>query len=68
MTPPIANRKTLEDATALMEAFGNFADAEAAIRADCSRDRGNAILFCHWRQVERLIVALSVERVTGTVH
>ncbi len=68
MTPPVANRKTLEDATALMEAFGNFADAEAAIRADTSRDRGNTILFCHWRQVERLIVALSVERGAGTLH
>ncbi len=68
MTTPIADRKTLDDATALMAAFGNFAGSEAALRADRSRDRGNAIQFCHWRQVERLIVALSVEVVIGTVH
>lgn len=64
----IADRKTLDDATALMAAFGNFAGSEAAQRADRSRDRGNAILFCHWRQVERLIVALSVDRAIGTIH
>ena len=68
MTTPFADRKTLDDATTLIEAFGNFAGSEAALRADHSRDRGNSILFCHWRQVERLIVALSVERVIGTVH
>jgi hypothetical protein len=68
MTPPIADRKTLDDATALMAAFGNFAETEAALRAERSRDRGNAILFCHWRQVERLIVALLAEDVNGTVH
>lgn len=68
MTPPIADRKTLDDATALMAAFGNFAETEAALRAERSRDRGNAILFCHWRQVERLIVALLTEDVNGTIH
>jgi hypothetical protein len=68
MTPPIADRKTLDDATALMAAFGNFAETEAALRAERSRGRGNAILFCHWRQVERLIVALLAEGVNGTVH
>jgi len=68
MTPTFADRKTLDDATALMAAFGNFAETEAALRAERSRDRGNAILFCHWRQVERLIVALLAEGVNGTVH
>lgn len=68
MTTPFADRKTLDDATSLMATFGNFAESEAAFRADSSRDRGNAILFCHWRQVERLIVALSVDQVTGTIH
>lgn len=68
MKPPFADRKTLDDATALMAAFGNFAETEAALRAERSRDRGNAILFCHWRQVERLIVALHSEGINGTVH
>lgn len=68
MTPPIADRKTLNDATSLMTAFGQFAGSEAALRADQSRDRGNTILFCHWRQVERLIVALSVQHAIGTLH
>ena len=68
MSPLIADRNTLDDATDLMAAFGNFAETEAALRVERSRDRGNAILFCHWRQVERLIIALHAEGVNGTVH
>jgi hypothetical protein len=68
MALPIADRVTAIAATDLMMRFGEAAAPEAASRADSSRNRGNALKFCHWRQVERLIVALDTERVMGTVH
>jgi len=62
------DRKSYEDAAELIELFGESASHEAATRADRSRDVGNHIHFCHWRQIERLIVLLSVDRPVGTVH
>lgn len=66
--PILPDRKSYEDATALIELFGEEAGIEAASRADASRDIGNHIHFCHWRQIERMIVLLSVDRVFGTIH
>jgi len=51
-----------------MERFGDDAGLEAASRAEQSRDSGNVIRFCHWRQIERVIATLSDEEVRGTVH
>jgi len=51
-----------------MERFGDDAGLEAATRAEQSRDAGNVIRFCHWRQIERVIATLSDEEVRGTVH
>jgi hypothetical protein len=51
-----------------MERFGDDAGLEAAARAEQSRDCGNVIRFCHWRQIERVIATLSDEEVRGTVH
>jgi hypothetical protein len=48
--PFLGNRKSLDDATELMRAFGVHAGTEAASRADKSRDLGNHIHFCHWRR------------------
>ena len=45
-------------ATEFMAMFGKDASAEAAGRARRSRDRGNVVGYCRWRQVERLITAL----------
>lgn len=64
----VADRITADSAAALMVSFGEDAGREAAARADISRDRGNVILFCRWRQVERLIVTLSSHHVQGTIH
>jgi len=64
----IANPKTAHAASELMAAFGCEAACEAAVRADASRDRGNALGFCHWRQVERLILVLGTEHIHGSVH
>ena len=68
MILPVSDRPTADAATTLMASLGESAGREAAMRADNSRDVGNVILFCRWRQVERLIVALSSCHIQGTVH
>jgi hypothetical protein len=64
----IHSRVALADAATLIERYGDDAGFEAAIRAERSRDDGNVARFCHWRQIERLIVTLSSDEVRGTVH
>ena len=64
----IADRLALSDAADLMTRFGDGAGCEAKARADRSRNDGNVQRFCHWRQIERLISALTVEEVRGTLH
>jgi hypothetical protein len=66
--PFLADASFVADADDLIRAFGNDAGFEAAARADASRDRGNAIHFARWRQIERLIVLLSVDEPFSTVH
>lgn len=66
--PYLSNRQSYDDAAELMTMFGDNAGYEAAARADRSRDLGNHIHFCHWRQIERLIVLLSYDQALGTVH
>jgi hypothetical protein len=66
--PMLADRRSYDDAATLIELYGDHAGIEAALRADQSRDRGNHIHFCHWRQIERMVVLLSVEQAIGTVH
>ena len=52
----------------MIETFGESASGEAAARAGRSRDLGNHIHFCRWRQIERLIGLLSLEEAFDTVH
>lgn len=66
--PYLSSRKSIEDAAELIAVFGDNAGFEAALRADRSRDLGNHIHFCHWRQIERLIVLLAYDQPLGTVH
>jgi hypothetical protein len=66
--PYLADRAHVADADELIRSFGDDAGFEAAARADKSRDLGNHINFCRWRQIERLIVLMSVNRAVGTVH
>jgi hypothetical protein len=66
--PFISGRLALADASELMQQFGDDAGFEAASRAERSRDDGNVVRFCHWRQIERVIATLSNEEVRGTVH
>ena len=66
--PYLGDAREVADADELIRAFGQDAGSEAAARADRSRDLGNHIHFCRWRQIERLIVLMSVGRAVGTVH
>jgi hypothetical protein len=66
--PFIHTRLALADAAELIERYGSNASLEAATRAQRSRDDGNVMRFCHWRQIERVIATLSSDEVHGTVH
>ena len=67
-SPFIAGRRALAEASDLIDRFGEEAALEAAMRAQRSRDAGNVLHFCHWRQIERVIATLSSDEVRGTVH
>jgi hypothetical protein len=64
----IADRATVDCAADLIDRFGIDAGFEAATRADHYRDLGNAINFCRWRQIERVILLLSAEEAVGTIQ
>jgi hypothetical protein len=64
----IHGRAALADASDLMQRYGDDAGFEAASRAERSRDDGNVVRFCHWRQIERLIASLNNPDVLGTIH
>ena len=56
------------EAARLIERFGQYAGSEAALRADRSRDLGNLVHFCRWREVGRMIELMRDEAVSGPVH
>ncbi|MEO7751513.1 MAG: hypothetical protein ABIS09_09365 [Sphingomicrobium sp.] len=64
----IHSRVALTDASDLIEHYGAEAGFEAANRAERSRDEGNVVRFCHWRQIERVIATLASDEVVGTIH
>jgi len=64
----ITDRAALQDADDLIDRFGEDAGFEAAVRAERSRDSGNVLKFCHWRQIERVIATLSSDEIGGTLH
>lgn len=66
--PYLCDRAQVNAANALIDRFGAHAADEAAMRAGRSRDIGNHIHFCRWRQVERLVALLAGGRAVGTVH
>ena len=66
--PFINDRASLADAALLLETYGDDAGFEAAARAEASREKGNVLRFCHWRQIERVIVTLSDQEPRGTIH
>ena len=70
MTPIafVADRGCFADASDLIAVYGDDAGFEAAARADRSRDIGNLVNYCRWRQIERMIVLLATHEVVGSVH
>lgn len=58
-TPFVTDRKAALEATRLIDDHGSDARARAKALASISRDRGNVIHFCRWRQIERLIGAMT---------
>ncbi|HVL79578.1 MAG TPA: hypothetical protein VM346_09880 [Sphingomicrobium sp.] len=64
----IADRLALAEASDMLDRYGDDAGFEAAALAEKSRDAGNVLRFCHWRQIERVIATLSSAEVCGTVH
>ena len=63
-----AARAAYSDASELIERFGEFAGSEASLRANRSRELGNFVHFCRWREVARMIDLLRDETVSGAVH
>jgi hypothetical protein len=64
----LADRAAFVDARELIESYGELAVVEAAQRASRSRDLGNVVHFCRWREVIRMIDMLSDERPEGALH
>ncbi len=62
------DRRPYDVAAELIASFGEHAGFEAAARAERSRDLGNHIHFCRWREVERMIAALSQTDAVGSIH
>lgn len=64
----LSDRSEVILAQQLIAEYGADAGFEAAERADHSRQVGNHIHFCRWRQIERLILVLATDEPVGTVH
>jgi hypothetical protein len=64
----IAGSTAFAEAAELISRFGSEARSEAKSRASRSRDLGNVIHFCRWREVERMIGTLDADVPAGLVH
>jgi len=66
--PYISGREAYNDALTLLSHYGDHAGLEASERAEAARAIGNHIHFCHWRQIERLLVIMAIDQSIGTLH
>ena len=64
----MSDRAAVADASELLDRFGEFAALEASQRASRSRDLGNVVHFCRWREVVRMIDMLSDDQPEGSLH
>jgi hypothetical protein len=64
----LADGAAFSQASELLDHYGELAVSEAAQRASRSRDLGNVIHFCRWREVIRMIDMLSDDQVEGAIH
>ncbi len=66
--PLYVEPRDVTEAQQLMVHYGAAAGLEAAERAEASRTIGNHLGYCRWRQIERLVIMLSLESSIGTIH
>jgi hypothetical protein len=66
--PLYVEPRDVSEAQMLIACFGSEAGLEAAERAEASRNIGNHLQYCRWRQIERLVIMLSLESSIGTIH
>jgi hypothetical protein len=64
----VIDREAYEGAELLIEGWGEAALAEAAARAERSRDLGNHIHYTRWCRVGRAILLLGDPETNGTLH
>ena len=64
----VVDREAYEGASELLDLFGESALAEAASRADRSRDLGNHIHYTRWCRVGRAILVLGDPGHDGLLH
>ena len=67
-TPFVPDRAAALDALRLLADHGDGAGLAAAREADRSRNLGNLVNFCRWRQVARLIAAMDAANGEQTRH
>ena len=64
----ITGQGAFAEAADLIAKFGDHAVSEARRRAGRSRELGNVIHFCRWRQIERLILLLAEGGRAHSIH
>jgi hypothetical protein len=64
----IFDSEAVSDAHELLTHYGEHARSEAAARASRSRELGNIIHFCRWRQIARLVEWLDSDEIDATLH
>ncbi len=66
--PILMHRAAFDDAMELTGLYGDDAGVAAADLAEAAINTGNRQAFCHWRQIERMLVCLSIQRCYATLH
>lgn len=56
------------EAADLIDRFGGYAADEAGARASHSRNLGNVVHYCRWRQIQRFIEVLSEPDGAAALH
>ena len=64
----LQDREAVLDAADLVAEFVLLAAEEAADRANKSREKGNVIHFCRWRQIKRLVEWMDDNESASTRH
>ena len=64
----LPDRAAAAEAADLIAQFGQHAAGEAAARASKSRNLGNVVHYCRWRQIERMILLMTADGAQRTIH